>query len=124
MSEIYFKEESYKLIGLCMEVHRTLGMGFKEATYKDALELEFQDNLIIYEREKKFSVEYKNRLLSSYYVADFVVYNGIILEIKAASAIVDPHLYQAISYLKASELRLGIIINFGTPSLDYKRVVF
>ncbi len=124
MSEIYFKEESYKIIGLCMEIHRTLGMGFKEATYKDALELEFQDNLIIYEREKKFSVEYKNRLLSSYYVADFVVYNGFILEIKATAAIIDPHLNQAISYLRAAELKLGIIVNFGAASLEYKRVVF
>jgi GxxExxY protein len=73
MKEIYFKEESYKIIGLCMEVHRTLGMGFKEATYKDALEIELQENAIPYDREQKFTVEYKNRVLSSYYVADFVV---------------------------------------------------
>lgn len=104
--------------------HRTLGMGFKESTYKDALEIELQDHSIDYYREKKFTIEYKNRILSSYYVADFIIENEIILEIKAASAIVDPHLYQAISYLKAADLKLGLVINFGTHSLQYKRLVF
>jgi GxxExxY protein len=84
MPEIFFKEESYKIIGLCMEVHKTLGMGFKEATYKVALELELQGGCIPYQREKRFKVEYKKRVLSSY---------SIVLEIKAAAMIIDPHLF-------------------------------
>jgi GxxExxY protein len=124
MTDIFFKEESYKIVGLCMEVHRTLGMGFKESTYKEALELEFIDNQFKYERERRFAIEYKKRALPSYYVADFILFDSIILEIKAASAIIDPHFYQAISYLRASDLKLGLVINFGTPSLQFKRVVF
>ena len=124
MPDIVFKEESYKIIGLCMEVHKTLGMGFKEVTYKEALELEFIDNHIKHKREQRFSIEYKKRILPSYYVADFILFDSIVIEVKAASAIIDPHFYQALSYLRAADLKLGIVINFGTPSLQYKRVVF
>lgn len=124
MAEIFLKEESYRIIGLCMEVHRTWGMGFKEATYQEALELELLEAGIPYQRELRFKIQYKERILKNFYVADFVVFDSIVLEIKTSSSIIDPHLYQVISYLKASSIKLGMIINFGTPSLQFKRVIF
>jgi len=107
-----------------MEVHKSLGMGFKEVTYKDALEIEWCDHHIAYLRERKFDIFYKNHRLNSYYVADFILYHSIVVEVKATPAIIDPHLYQVISYLKAAELKLCLIINFGAPSLQFKRVMF
>lgn len=124
MPEILFKEESYLIIGKCMEIHSTLGFGFKEAVYKDAMELELADANIPFEREKRFSISYKGNMLRHSYIADFVVYNSIILEVKATSTIIDQFTFQTINYLKASGLKLGIIINFGESSLKYKRVVF
>lgn len=75
MGELILKEESYQLIGICMEVHRELGMGFKEIVYKDALEIEFQDRKIQHQREKMFKIEYKGRTLRRRYPADFIVFN-------------------------------------------------
>lgn len=124
MADIILKDESYKLIGICMEVHRELGMGFKEVIYKDALELEVQQQSIPYNREKKYSIEYKGRILPHRYVADFVVFDKIILEVKSSNAIIDGFLAQTLNYLKASGLKLGVIVNFGERSLTYKRVVF
>lgn len=83
MTDLILKDESYKIVGLCMEVHKALGMGFKEIIYKDALEIEFKKNKIPYRREKKFTVSYKGQILPHSYSADFIVYNSIILEIKA-----------------------------------------
>jgi GxxExxY protein len=123
MSEIILKDKSYKVIGLCMEVHRQLGHGFKEIVYKDALEIELAANNIPFTREKMFDIEYKGILLPRKYWADFVVYDSIILEVKAAPIIVDAFLRQTLNYLKASKLKLGIVANFGEPSLTYKRVV-
>ena len=124
MPDLILREESYKLIGICMEVHRELGMGFKEGIYKDALEIEFGNNKIQYEREKSFKIEYKGKILKHRYQADFVVFNQIVLEVKATSFIVDSFVAQTINYLKASGLKLGIIANFGEKSLTYKRIVF
>jgi GxxExxY protein len=124
MTEIIFKEESYKIIGACMEVHRELGMGFKEIVYKDALEIEFMTLKFLFEREKSFIIRYKDKILPRRYYADFVLFDSIILEIKATPVIIDPFVYQTINYLKAAGIKLGIIINFGEKSLSYKRVVF
>ena len=124
MSEIILKDESYKLIGICMEVHRELGMGFKEAVYKDALEIEFQNQYIPYQREQMFRIEYKGSILKHPYRADFIVFDQIIWEVKAVAFIVDSFVAQTINYLKASGLKLWIITNFGERSLTYKRIVF
>ena len=124
MAEIILKEESYKIIGACMEVHRELGMGFKEIVYKDALEMEFQSLQINYEREKPYKIYYKGKALPRKYYADFVVFDSIILEVKATPVIINPFVYQTINYLKASGIKLGIIANFGEKSLTSKRVVF
>ena len=124
VADIILKEESYKIVGVCMEVHRELGMGFKEAVYKDALELEFKAVEILFTREKSYTLRYKGKILPRKYFADFVVFNSIILEVKATPVIINPFVYQTINYLKASGIKLGIIANFGSKSLGYKRVVF
>ncbi len=124
MGDIILKEESYKVIGICMEVHTNLGLGFKEAVYKDALEVEFRLQNVPFTREKQFKIDYKGIVLSYKYYADFIVSDSIILEIKSASFIIDNFIAQTINYLKASGIKLGIIANFGEKSLTYKRVVF
>lgn len=123
MVEIILKEESYKIIGACMEVHRELGMGFKEIVYKDALEMELKSLDISYEREQAYKIFYKGKVLPRRYYADFVVFDSIILEVKATPVIINPFVYQTINYLKASGIKLGIIVNFGEKSLSSKRVV-
>src|SRR5687767_7852399 len=124
MPEIILKDESYKIIGLCMEVHRVLGMGFKEIIYKDALEIEFQQGDIPYQREKLYKVVYKGKILPRKYPADFVVYGSIILEVKAIPFIINNFVLQTRNYLKASGLKLGIIANFGGKSFNSRRIVF
>lgn len=124
MTHIIMKEQSYQLIGICMEVHRELGMGFREEVYKEALEIEFKERKIEYEREKLFKIEYKGKLLRRRYPADFIVFNEIILEVKATQYIITSFVAQTINYLKASGLKLGMIVNFGEKSLTYKRIVF
>ena len=124
MAELIFKEESYELIGICMEVHSELGMGFMEIVYKDALEYEFKCHGIPYIRERKYKIQYKTIILPHVYNADFIVYDSIILEVKCTSVIANNFMKQTINYLKASGLQLGIIANFGERSFVSKRVVF
>ena len=123
MADLIFKEEAFRIVGICMKIHKTLGMGLKEINYKDAMEIEFMDDAILYEREKKYTVKYKERMLRNPYVADFVVFNSIVLEIKSASAITQAHLAQSLSYLAVSGLKLALVINFGERSLNFKRVI-
>ncbi|MEA3358967.1 MAG: GxxExxY protein [Thermodesulfobacteriota bacterium] len=123
MSEIIYKEESYKIIGKCMEVHNNLGAGFLEIVYKDALEYEFKKANIPFEREKEYIVNYKGITLPHKFYADFIVFDKIILEVKAVSGIADEFIAQAINYLKVSQNKLAIIANFGELKLNYKRIV-
>jgi GxxExxY protein len=123
MTEIIYKEESFKIIGLCMEVHNNLGKGFLEIVYKDALEYELIKNKIPFEREKEYPVKYKDVILPHKFYADFVVFNKIILEVKGMTGIADEHVAQTLNYLKVSGCKLGLIVNFGELSLQYKRVV-
>lgn len=118
-----FKDETYKMIGCCMEVHKELGKGFQEIVYKDALEIEFQINSIPYTREKQFEIFYKNFKLPRNYNADFVVYEKIILEVKAIESLTSGNIKQTLNYLATSKLKLGLIVNFGEDSLKYKRVI-
>lgn len=124
MDGIYFKDESYDIIGICMEVHNNLGSGFSEVVYKDALEYEFRRANIYFEREREYEVYYKGIILPHKFYADFVVYGSIILEIKAVKAISPEHMAQAINYLKVSMNKLAIVVNFGELQLKHKRVVY
>lgn len=119
-----YQSESYKIIGACMEVHKVLGKGLLEIVYKDALEVEFNKLGIQFEREKKFQVNYKGVLLNHHFFADFVVFDKIILEIKAQAGLVEEHFKQTLNYLAISKMKLGIVINFGNDSLNYNRVAF
>ena len=124
MNDLIYKEESYQIIGKCMEVHRNLGYGFLEIVYKDALEYEFRKAGIKYVREKEYLVNYKGIILPHRFYADFIIMDKIILEVKAVSGIAPEFIAQAINYLKISENRLALIVNFGTNKLQHKRVVF
>jgi GxxExxY protein len=124
MSIIILKEASYQLVGICMEIHRELGMGFKEIVYKDALEYEFKLRKINFTREKEFKIQYKDIILPHRYYADFIISDTIVLEVKASYMIVNNFVTQTVNYLKASGLQLGIIANFGEKSFTSKRVVF
>jgi len=122
--KLRYPDESYQLIGICMEVHKNLGKGFLEIVYKDALEYEFKKANIEFEREKEYIVQYKNIILPHKFFADFVVFNKIILEVKSVSAITDEHIAQTLNYLRVSGLKLGLLVNFGELSLKFKRIVF
>jgi len=116
-------DESFAIIGRCFEVYNELGPGFLEIVYKDALELELKKSEIPYKREHRFDVRYKGNILEHYFVADFVVFEHIILEIKSKSEITENCYAQALNYLKVSGKRLAIIINFGERKLNSKRIV-
>ncbi len=124
MNNIFYKYESYRIVGICMEVHNYLGPGFLEVVYKDALSYEFAQAGIPFEREKKFDVHYKDTILQHSFFSDFVVYNTIILEVKGKSAIGNDDIAQALNYIKVSDRQLAIIVNFGEAKLNYRRLVF
>lgn len=119
--EYYKQEENYKIVGICMEVHRILGPGLLEIIYKDALEIEFKNNNIPYEREKEFSIEYKGNILPHKFYADFIVNEDIILEVKAVKEFSNEHIAQILNYLKLAGSEIGLLVNFQTKSLHYKR---
>lgn len=123
MSQIIYKNESYFVIGLCMDIHNELGKGFSEAVYSDALEIELKSNGVPFKKEVKFDIIYKGKKLKHHYFADFIVDDKIILELKAVEKISSSHVKQTLNYLAASKMKLGLIINFGEDSLAYKRVL-
>ncbi|WP_418264850.1 GxxExxY protein [Flavobacterium faecale] len=123
MEEYYLKEETYKIIGACMEVHKILGKGHSEKVYGDALEYEFDKNEIDYKREVKYNIEYKEIILPTYYFADFVLFDKIILEIKAIQLLSSSEIKQTLNYLAASKNKIGLLVNFGEDSLKYKRII-
>lgn len=106
-----------------MAVHGKLGPGFLESVYSEALEIEFQKAEIPYEKEKKLPVYYEDIKLKKYFRADYVCYESIILELKATKYSIDADRQQTLNNVKATKFKLGILINFGTPSLTYKRIV-
>ena len=121
--ELYKKEEYFKIVGICMEIHRILGGGLLEIVYKDALEYEFKKHNIPFQREKEYSIQYKDIVLAHKFYADFVIYDEIILEVKASKDIIDEHTAQTINYLRLADSDLGIIVNFNKKSLQHKRVI-
>ena len=123
MSEYLYKSENFKIVGLCMEIHRILGNGLLEVVYNDALEFELKQHRIPYAREKEFAVQYKGVILPHKFYADFVVYDDIILEVKALNEISKEHIAQTMNYIKLTKGKLGLIVNFGTTSLQHKRII-
>ena len=123
MAELLYREETHRLIGLCMEIHRELGKGHDEVIYKDALVVELSRAVIPFDREKKYEVHYKGVLLPHHYYADFVIWDKIIFEAKAVEKLTDSHIKQVLNYLAASKLRVGLLVNFGGDSLEWKRAI-
>ena len=121
---LYREEETFKIIGVCMEVHRNLGPGLLEVVYKDALEIEFKANNLPFEREKEFSIEYKGIILPHKFYADFIVNEDIVLEVKAVKEFSGEHTAQVLNYMKLSDSEIGLLVNFQNKSLQHKRLVF
>ena len=113
---------TYKIIGCSMEVHKQLGNGFQEVIYQRALAMEFQKNGLLFSREHEMTIAYDGEDIGTRRV-DFLVENQIMVELKAVSKLDDRHLAQAINYLEAYNVEVGLLINFGSKSLQYKRVV-
>lgn len=118
-----YKEESYAVTGAAIEVHKQLGCGFLEKVYQEALAVEFARRGIPYEREKRIEVRYKGVVLQQEYIADFVCYDKIIVELKAVNDLEGVHYAQVINYLKATGYELGLLYNFGEQSLHYERLL-
>jgi len=121
--DILYEDESYKIIGAAIEVFHELGSGFLEAVYQESLETEFNLRNIPYKREVPLNIYYKRNLLSKFYVADFICYDKIILEIKAVSMLTNQHQAQLLNYLKATGFHLGFLFNFCGEKMEYKRLV-
>ncbi|MEJ5055176.1 GxxExxY protein [Sphingobacterium sp. MYb382] len=120
---LIYKEESCRIIGVCMEIHRDMESGFLESVYNEILELKFQKEKLPFEREKKLDLYYNDIKLNKNFKADFICFNDIILEIKAVSYLTESFNKQLKNYLKATNKKLGILINFGQSSLVYKRII-
>ena len=123
MEEFLFKDEGYKIIGCFYAVYNTLGSGFLESVYQEALAKEFEKNNIPYVREQKVEIFYNEEKLKKHFKADFICYKEIIVETKAQKFIVKTDIDQVINYLSATKLKLAYLVNFGAPQLYYKRLI-
>lgn len=123
MADIVFKDESYKIIGSCLAVFNKLGSGFLESVYQEALEIQFKLDKIPFEKEKKLHIKFDDIQLDKFFKADYICFNSIIVELKATPFIHANDLAQVLNYLRATGMRLGILVNFGEKSLNYKRIL-
>ncbi len=123
MAELLYKEEVFKIVGAAMEVHRVLGPGFLEAVYQEALAIEFKLRNIPYVEFPKLKIDFKGIILKKYYVPDFLCYDEIIVEIKAIQQCTKDDESQIINTLNSAKKVVGVLINFGEPSLFHRRFV-
>ncbi|MFT3795763.1 GxxExxY protein [Flavobacterium sp.] len=123
MENVIYAQDSFLVMKALFEVHNNLGKGFSEIVYKDAIAHEFKLLKIPFEREKEYSVHYKDVVLDHKFYADFILYNKIVLEIKSCESIHSNHISQCLNYLKVSDNKLAILANFNKISLEYKRIV-
>lgn len=120
--EIIYKDEAYAIQGACFEVYKTLGSGFLEAVYQEALAQEFRLQNIPFAEQCELKLQYKNIPLHQTYKPDFICFDKIIVEIKAVSALAPEHEAQLLNYLKITNMRLGLLVNFGHyPKVEIKR---
>jgi GxxExxY protein len=123
-TELLFKEESYKIVGACFEVYREKGCGFLEQVYQECMEIELRLQGIPYVPKRPLTLEYKNCPLRSIYEPDFLCFDKIVLELKAVKELADEHRAQVQNYLKATRMKLGLLVNFGHyPKIELERIV-
>jgi len=124
MGELFLKDEVYAIVGAAMEVYNELGSGFLEAVYQEAMQMELESRKITFEPQKELCIYYKGQCLKKKYFADFLCFGGIIVELKAIDTITGIEESQLLNYLKATGIRVGLIINFGDGGkLEWKRMV-
>jgi GxxExxY protein len=124
MTELLLKDEVYAVVGAAIEVHRELGPGFLEPVYQEAMEIELAERAIPFQAQRALSIRYKERVLVKQYVPDLVCYDQLIVELKALDRLSGSEESQLLNYLKASGLRVGLLINFGSHGkLEWKRFV-
>ena len=121
---IIYKLESFEIMGACFEVYKEKGCGFLEAVYQECLEMEFGNRQIPFKAELPLSLTYKGRPLQCKYAPDFICHDKIVVELKAVTALNDEHRAQIHNYLRATGMKLGLLVNFGHyPKLEYERIV-
>jgi GxxExxY protein len=124
MGELILKDETYRILGACFEVYKTIGCGFLEEVYQECLEIEFALRDVPFVDKKQLDISYKGRVLRKKYIPDFLCYESVVVEIKAVSALVDEHKAQLLNYLHATKRPVGLLINFGHhPQVEYVRYV-
>ena len=124
MTELLYKTEVFEIIGAAIEVHQELGHGFLEAVYREAVQIELTQRNIPFEAQRSLRIRYKDQILKKEYIADFICYGKIITEIKALDELSGKEEAQILNYLKATGLRVGLLINFGSHGkLEWKRFI-
>jgi GxxExxY protein len=124
VEELIYKEECYQIIWACFEVYKDKGCGFLESVYQECLEIEFEFRKLPVVYQPQLSLNYRGRTLRQKYQPDFICFGGIVLEIKAVSALIDEYRAQVLNYLNATGFKLGLLVNFGHhPKLEWERIV-
>lgn len=123
MVDLIYKDEVYAIVGAAMEVHKTLGCGFLEAVYQEAFEIELATRQIPFQAQKELIIYYKDHTLNKTYIADIVAFDKIVIEIKALTRLSGLEEAQLLNYLRATGFQVGLLINFGAQSLEWKRMV-
>jgi GxxExxY protein len=119
-----FEKETYNILGACFQVYKTMGCGFLEAVYQECLEIECRKRDIPFISQPVLELKYSGIPLHQKYIPDFVVYDEVIVEIKAVSELASEHKAQLLNYLHATNLEVGLLVNFGHyPKLEYKRMI-
>jgi len=122
--DFLYEELTYRIIGIAMEVHRELGPGFLEAVYEEAMIMEFEEAGIVFQNQAELDVYYRGRRLNKKYKADFIIEDKVLIEVKGKHGLTETDEAQTINYLKATGLKVGLILNFGRSSLEWKRIVY
>lgn len=122
--EVVFKDESYRIMGACFEVYKEKGCGFSEGVYQECLEIELELQSLPFKAQCELTLNYKGRQLRQKFIPDLILFDKIVVELKAVRELTDDHRAQVFNYLRATNLRLGLLINFGHfPGLQYERIV-